>query len=163
MSDNTVCTTCGGYIHGKHLFGLMCHCEDEYISLKQHEYNEYRRAIKENAELRQQLEIQTINVNTYMSALEDAEKLSAELRTAFEASRTVSEVQKAMCETFTVDNVRLFKELQHYKALAEERRVALVKYCKVIMNSYGSWFCKCCGKINEHAENCDWVRLTKED
>jgi hypothetical protein len=80
-----------------------------------------------------------------------------ELRTAFEASRTVSEAQKAMCETFTADNVRLFKELQHYMTLAEERRVALVKAMET------SEWCYACKEFDIHANNCDYIRLIKGD
>ena len=57
----------------------------------------------------------------------------------------------------------LTNKYEDLQVLAEERRVALVKYCNVATIGYGYWHCKCCGKINEHADDCAYCRLIKED
>jgi hypothetical protein len=59
------------------------------------------------------------------------------------------------------ENAKLRKQLELWRKLSEERRLALKLYDHCEDETCGAYCLNCNGYI-EHKPNCDWVRLTNK-
>ncbi len=88
-------------------------------------------------------------------------KENIELRQQLEASQKISAATAKASEKVYADNFRLFNELKAEKALSEERRLALVGFDEdgTFCSSCGYD----ARIHSNHEPSCDWVRLCKKD